>query len=158
VRAGRAPAFCILRGPATLPARRPAPSTIPAFGLRRIRALGIVGSIMRSAPADGRWYAYCVDFMATRASIRPPKSRQTMAHYRRIASLPAAWGALLDERSAPYYLMRWIAWGKTRSAVKARYDDAVRYNTLLKVWPTEAGLGADVSLSDLTEKIHKLIT
>jgi hypothetical protein len=114
--------------------------------------------MMRSAPADGRWYAYCVDYIATKPSMRPKKSRQTVAHYRRIAALPAAWGALLDDRIAPYYLIRWIAWGKTRSAVKARYDDAVRYNTLFKHWPTEAGLGSDVSLADLIEKLQKLIT
>jgi hypothetical protein len=112
---------------------------------------------MRSAPADGRWYAYCVDFKATPLSMRPRKSRQTVAHYLRIASLPPAWGALLDERRAPFYLVRWVAWGKTRSAVKVRYDDAMRYVTLLKCWPTEASLASDVSLADLIEKLQKFV-
>jgi len=121
------------------------------------RARGIVRSRMRSAPEGGRWYAYCVDFKTTPRSMRPQKSRQTVAHYLRIASLPPAWGTLLDDRGAPYYLIRWIAWGKMRSAVKARYEDAVRFNTLFKQWPNEASLGSDVSLADLTDKLQKII-
>jgi hypothetical protein len=114
--------------------------------------------MMRSVPEDGRWYAYCVAFMATKPALRPRKSRQTLAHYRRIAALPPASGALLDEGGAPFYLLRWIAWGKTRSAVKARFEDVLRYHALFKGWPTEAGLCSGYSLGEVIEAAQRAIS
>ena len=112
---------------------------------------------MRKGPEDGRWYAYCVEFCATKPSVRSRTSRQTMAHYRRIAALPRAIGTALDDGGAPFYLVRWIAWGKSAGQVETRFADAKRFHTVAAFWPHEPTLASCVSLGDLAEKLAKIV-
>lgn len=76
-------------------------------------------------------YASCRVWSAVPEGLRRPVSRQMACHLRRIGHLPRELGERLDERAAPFYVLRWVAWG----------DDAVgqleRFHKAMKTW--EAG-------------------
>jgi hypothetical protein len=109
---------------------------------------------MRKGPEDGCWYAYCVRFCAVSEALRVPASRQKVAHYRRVAALPPKLGAALDERRAPFYVVRWIAWGKSSGTVKSRFDDVMRYLDVLRMWPPEPTLCPAISLGELVARLE----
>lgn len=105
-------------------------------------------------PQDGRWYAYCVQFGSVPATLRRRVSRQTAAHYRRIAALPKKIGLALDEAPAPFYIHRWIAWGKASGEVDSRFQQALRFRELVGGWPAWEALTEERPLAQIIAEVE----
>jgi hypothetical protein len=84
-----------------------------------------------------KWYAACRAFPSLPDVFRDKVSRQTQATYRKIARLPKAVGQELDRRLAPLFVVRWIAWAKTRDAIVARHVAAIAHHDRTRRWPPE---------------------
>jgi hypothetical protein len=82
-----------------------------------------------------RWYAACRAFLLLPDALRRGITRQTLAHYRRIRTLPPDLGDDLDHRAAPLAIFRWVAWGATDAEQRARHALAVERHTRTGHWP-----------------------
>lgn len=95
------------------------------------------------------WYALCCAYLVTPQHVRKRISRQTLAHYRRIAGLPRHLGEELDRLHAPFYVMRWIAWGGDPAERSRRHAQIMVLRARLGRWPygaelsTASALGAE---------------
>jgi hypothetical protein len=113
------------------------------------------------------WYAYACLYVTAHPMVRVKVPRQTLAHYRRIKRyIPPAIGQELDQAQAPFFIVRWIAWGDPHELRLTRYATALEHRDRTGRWlqwralaACASGATADadpVRIRGLLHKAHRL--